>query len=66
LNSFEPKFKAALNKAIVRDSANTAKWLGEDFKNALWSTTESGIKIDFDFMNTGTMTEEEIQKEVEK
>lgn len=66
LINFEPKFKAALSKAIVRDSANTAKWLGEDFKNALWSTTDNGIQINFDFINTGTMTEDELQKEVEK
>ena len=60
LKKFENEFKQSLHASKLGDISNAAGWAGEDFKNALW--TAQGLE--FQFVNVGDQTEEELQKTV--
>lgn len=68
LEALHGPFIQALQNANIRDPANVSGWLGEDFKNALWTTLNSGTgakgTFEFDFINVGSMTERALQTQV--
>lgn len=62
LEKFHDPFIQAIDKKKLRDPSNISGWLGEDFKNAYWTTTG----VSFDFVNVGDNTEKELVDLVEK
>lgn len=62
LKKFHDPFIQAINKEKLRDPSNISGWLGEDFKNAYWTTTG----VSFDFISVGDKTEEILRNLVKK
>lgn len=58
IGDFKKAFYTAMEggKVKLRDPSNIQGWLGEDFKNAIWSSTS----MSFNFIQTSEMTEQEI------